>query len=379
MIQPIKWLSALILIDWQNYKMDTNFRVGHSSDPSWQNAVKDCLEQIGPTSSLNLGFLYVVEPLGQVLDSILELLRAETGITTWTGASAAGVLANETEYFGHAAVAIMLARLPQNAFEVFEDALPSDKHFAIVHCDSRRPDIESHIAEIGNAQNNFLVGGVTMPEGRRISNRPVNDWRTTGIAFGDSLQIQTGVTQGCSPIGPTHIITKCRGNLIFSIDDEPALQILKNEMGPILSKRLENASGYIFAATPIDGSDMGDYLVRNIMAVDINQNALAIAADLKSGDKILFCKRDEMSARTDLRNMVRKVARRHTRPLKAALYYSCIARGPNLFGPESQEILTIQSALNEGEGGVPLVGFFANGEISNDRLYTYTGVLTTFS
>jgi small ligand-binding sensory domain FIST len=29
-------------------------------------------------------------------------------------------------------------------------------------------------------------------------------------------------------------------------------------------------------------------------------------------------------------------------------------------------------------GAFPLVGFFANGEISNNRLYGYTGVLTLF-
>ena len=29
-------------------------------------------------------------------------------------------------------------------------------------------------------------------------------------------------------------------------------------------------------------------------------------------------------------------------------------------------------------GEFPLVGFFANGEISNNRLYGYTGVLTLF-
>jgi len=34
----------------------------------------------------------------------------------------------------------------------------------------------------------------------------------------------------------------------------------------------------------------------------------------------------------------------------------------------------IQSAL----GDVPLAGFFGNGEISHNRLYGYTGVLTLF-
>ena len=57
---------------------------------------------------------------------------------------------------------------------------------------------------------------------------------------------------------------------------------------------------------------------------------------------------------------------------RAALYFSCLARGPNMFGKDSAELKAIQSSL----GDVPLAGFFCNGEISNARLYTYTGVLS---
>ena len=70
--------------------------------------------------------------------------------------------------------------------------------------------------------------------------------------------------------------------------------------------------------------------------------------------------------------MVADVKRRVEVPPKAALYFSCIARGPNLFGQGSVELTTISDIL----GDVPLIGFFANGEISNDRLYGYTGVLS---
>ena len=50
------------------------------------------------------------------------------------------------------------------------------------------------------------------------------------------------------------------------------------------------------------------------------------------------------------------------------------ARGPNQFGDDSDELKMITKELGE----FPLVGFFANGEISNNRLYGYTGVLTVF-
>jgi len=44
-----------------------------------------------------------------------------------------------------------------------------------------------------------------------------------------------------------------------------------------------------------------------------------------------------------------------------------------LFGRDSEELSAVADALGED---VPVIGFFANGEISNNRLYGYTGVLT---
>ncbi|MBT6206033.1 MAG: histidine kinase, partial [Rhodospirillaceae bacterium] len=45
-----------------------------------------------------------------------------------------------------------------------------------------------------------------------------------------------------------------------------------------------------------------------------------------------------------------------------------------MFGEEGREMAIIQDVL----GDLPIIGFFGNGEISFDRLYAYTGVLTLF-
>ena len=45
-----------------------------------------------------------------------------------------------------------------------------------------------------------------------------------------------------------------------------------------------------------------------------------------------------------------------------------------MFGAENAELGLVRETL----GDIPLVGMYANGEISNDRLYSYTGVLTLF-
>ena len=358
--------------------MDSIFRVGHSTRSEWSDAVHHCLEQIGAVNDFNLGFLYVVEPFGQVLDLILEKLQQETKIRSWTGASALGVVANDVEYFNEQAIVLMVARLPQGSFETFRETFRADKQFAVVHADPRRPDIVQHIHELSNAQEGFLVGGLTTPESRRIDNRSVADWATTGVAFTETVAVQTGVTQGCVPIGPIHLITECRDNIVITIDKKPALDTFKDEIGEVFANHIERTAGYIFAGIPVAGSDTGDYLVRNILGVDLENRHLAIESSFERGDQLMFCKRDPATAQTDLINMAEGVARRLSRPPLGALYYSCVARGPNLFGTDSEEIKIIQSALGFDNKALPLVGFFANGEISHNRLYTHTGVLTVF-
>ena len=87
----------------------------------------------------------------------------------------------------------------------------------------------------------------------------------------------------------------------------------------------------------------------------------------------MFVRRDGQAAMVDLDRMLADVTSRSSVPPRAALYYSCVARGPNLFGPDSEELKAVQDALGSD---VPVVGFFANGEISKNRIYGYTGVLT---
>lgn len=63
------------------------------------------------------------------------------------------------------------------------------------------------------------------------------------------------------------------------------------------------------------------------------------------------------------------------RGIAGAIYVSCTGRGGPHFGGPSAELQIIRRAL----GDVPLVGFFAAGEIARDHLYAYTGVLTVFT
>jgi small ligand-binding sensory domain FIST len=93
--------------------------------------------------------------------------------------------------------------------------------------------------------------------------------------------------------------------------------------------------------------------------------------------------RDEAAARKDLtricaeiRDHLHEQSERRRRPMAArgAVYVSCLGRGTHMFGEQGEELRVIAQQL----GDVPLVGFYANGEISGHSLYGFTGVLTVF-
>jgi small ligand-binding sensory domain FIST len=100
---------------------------------------------------------------------------------------------------------------------------------------------------------------------------------------------------------------------------------------------------------------------------------IAVGHTVEPGDRLFFVRRDEEAATRDLARMLARTKSRLAKP-KAGLYFSCLARGPNMFGPDSAE----RALLRETLGDIPIAGMFCNGEISNARLYGYTGVLALF-
>ena len=130
----------------------------------------------------------------------------------------------------------------------------------------------------------------------------------------------------------------------------------------------------MFAGVSVRPSDNQDYLVRNLVGIDATNKLVAIGDNVHEGGKVMFCRRDDASAAEDMGRMLDSIKSGLYRKPRGAVYYSCIGRGANLFGDESEELAMIQESL----GDVPLVGFFGNGEISHNRVYAYTGVLTLF-
>jgi small ligand-binding sensory domain FIST len=365
-----------------------DFRYGHAAAQDWKEAAEACITQLG-RGSASLGFLYVTDLLADHLSEILAHFRSRTGIPHWVGTVGIGVCATGREYLDEAAIAAMAGDFEPDSFRVFSGVVSAADvdnvalkcggaapNFAIVHAD---PQIR-HIADLvsrlaGKVESGFLVGGLTSSRRQNLQVADgVVEGGLSGVSFADNVTIATRLTQGCSPLGPKHVVTSSQHNVIISLDGRAALDVFKEDIGESLARDLNRIGGHVFAGLPIAGSDTGDYLVRNLVGIDPANRLIAIGELLQPGASVMFCRRDTKTANEDMTRMLESIRKGMFSRPRGGIYYSCVGRGASLFGPESEELKMIRDALGE----FPLVGFFCNGEISHNRLYGYTGVLTLF-
>ncbi|GMQ90236.1 MAG: FIST C-terminal domain-containing protein [Gammaproteobacteria bacterium] len=370
----------------------STFKVGHARGRDWYQASEACLAQIGDVPAAGgLGFLYATDTLVAQLPEILEHFKQVTGVEHWVGTVGLGICSSGQEYFGEPAVAAMIATLPHDSFRVFpsiksglEDFVranarwytSTDSHFGIVHGDPRNANLQAFVTQLAEELvGGFLVGGLTSSQGAypQIA-QTITNGGISGVLFSGEVVVTTALTQGCTPIGGQHEITECRGNVAVTIDGRPAFDVFEQDVGELVARDPKRSAGHIFAGLPIRGSDTGDYLVRHLVGFDLEEKLLAVGETLEPGDSIMFCRRDTDSAYQDMLRMLNDIKARTRGSPKGGVYYSCVGRGPSLFGQNSEELNVIRQEL----GDLPLVGFFGNGEVSHNRLYGYTGVLTLF-
>jgi small ligand-binding sensory domain FIST len=372
-----------------------DIKAAHAAHADWRVAAHTCLEALGTSrdrgGAANLGFVYASDTFAADFSELAAFLRQATGIAHWVGSVGLGVCATGVEYFDDPALCLLTGRFPEQSFRVFADVADdlqgfeadhgawcdqSGARFAMLHADPHNRSVDALVSALcERMEGGFVVGGLTSSRGAhpQLADR-VTTGGVSGVLFAPQVGVITRLTQGCSPLGPRHEISRCRGNLLTQLDGRPALDVFYQDIGEELAGDPERLGTTVFAGLPVKGSDTGDYLVRNLVGIDEAGRALAIAAGVEEGDQVMFCRRDAAAAEQDMRRMLSEFARVLEGPPLGGIYYTCLARGPNLLGANSAELKLIEAAL----GSFPLVGFFGNGEICHDRLYGYTGVLTLF-
>jgi small ligand-binding sensory domain FIST len=394
-------------------------------------------------SAPTLALLYITDHYAPHAQEILDHLSAELPeVTDWSGTVGVGIAANNVEYFDEPALSVMLCDLPADQYRVFSGVSPLPPaslfkaHTALVHADASTPDVAGLIEEMAaRTDSGYVFGGLASSRTKTVqfalsgngnlkghgAAGGVFSGGLSGVAFaravpdaGSSrLGLMSRVTQGCQPVSKNYQITACEGNVITGLNDQPALEVMLGDLDISLDDPkeaidkvrrtlvgLSNASHSLADGTLRRAGQFGaDVLVRHLIGLDPSRKGVAIADMPEVGMTLAFCERHAAAARADLTRVCAEIreelepqevtaevaqalgageaesAPHVARGIAGAIYVSCTGRGGLHFGGPSAELQIIRRAL----GDVPLVGFFANGEIARNHVYGYTGVLTVFT
>ncbi|NVO05882.1 MAG: FIST C-terminal domain-containing protein [Rhodoferax sp.] len=412
------------------------FPYGHATHPQWQMAAALVLAQLraqmalhGYASSPTLALLYITDHYASQAQAILEYLSGELPLVTdWSGTVGIGICSNNVEYFDEPAMAVMLLELPPDQYRVFSGVAPLglgfEMHSALVHADGATPDIAELIHECAHRTDaGFLFGGLSSSRAASVQFAVAGDGNISGqgaasgvfsgglsgVAFGQGVGLVSRVTQGCKPVSATRTITAADHNLMLELDGEAALDVLLADLHITLDEpqeALQSVRSTLVGLAGVDGEPVrqtgnfgNDVTVRHIIGLDPARRGVAIGDRAVTGARMAFCQRNTQAARADLVRICAEIREElepaemplHTanalleseleaaphpaRRIAGAVYVSCTGRGGPHFGGPSAELQLVRKAL----GDVPLVGFFAGGEIAYDHLYGYTGVLTVFT
>jgi small ligand-binding sensory domain FIST len=364
------------------------FASAHATGADAASVARALAGQLHASDGHNVGFLYVTSPLAASFGELVSALRRSTGIENWVGTVGHGVCANGVEHWVGPAAVVLSCRLAEDSFRLVPSiespgaarslevpALAAG--LGVVHGDPRNSAVTDIVASLSHEHDAYLVGGLSSANSAfpQIAGDRVVDGGLSGMFLGGRLSVAVGLTQGCSPIGPVHEVTRGEGQIVATLDGQRAYDVLCEDVGIAEGADPRPWLANVHAALPVTGSDEADYVVRNLVGIDPRQGLVAIAENFSRGDKVMFVRRDAASAEKDLRRMLSGLEARLAGRPKAGLYFSCVARGPNLFEREHLEMQAIRQTF----GDIPIAGFFGNGEISNDRVYGYTGVLALFS
>ncbi len=411
------------------------FPFGHATHPQWPMAAGLVLAQLRAQMALpeyasapTLGLLYITDHYAPQAQQILDHLSAELPeVTDWSGTVGVGIASSNVEYFDEPGIALMLCELPTDQYRVFSGVAPLSPsfaaHTALVHADAGTPELAELIAEMaGRTATGYLFGGLASSRTEVVQfavggNGNIKGQGAaggvfrgglSGVAFGEGVPLVSRVTQGCQPIGAQRTVTAAQGNVLIELDGEPALDVLLGELDvsladpePAMAALRQTLVGLADAGSDLvgrTGNFGNDVLVRHIIGLDPSRRGVAIGDQVEEGMRMAFCQRSTEIARADLTRICAEIREElepeemslavasafagtdaHSGPtperrIAGAVYVSCAGRGGPHFGGPSAELQVIRRAL----GDVPLVGFFAGGEIARHHLYGYTGVLTVF-
>lgn len=342
--------------------------------------------------------LLFISPNNVHNESVVEEIRTQFPKALLVGGSTAGNICG-TSSSDHNAVATAIffehgrARLKstfidnssdiesiakESVHSLFEDDL---KHI-IVLSDGLNVN-GSKLAEGLSTRHNIPVTGGLMGDNNRfqetwvIANGPPQKNQLAFIGlYGDRLDIAHGCFAGWDEFGINRVITRSSGNVVYEIDNQPALALYKKYLGEYASEL--PSSGLRFPLS-IRNSN-GGFVIRTLLGIDEQTQSLTFAGDVPEGSITLLMK-GNTERLIDGATTAAQQIKPKTRGTDLALIISCVGRRLLMDQMADEELDAVLDVLGSD---TCLSGFYSYGELSPQtdastkcRLHNQTMTLIT--
>jgi small ligand-binding sensory domain FIST len=359
----------------------------------WRAALDEATQQlpiISDGTPIDLTLLFASDEYGDDMSALLAEVRRRIPAGVLVGCSGTGVIGPSREIEGEPAIALQVLSLPgikltpayltpqdieaEQMARIWITKLDGVKkenvNAWIFFTDPYSVNGDRLLAFLGTINQGVpLIGGLASGADQTLGtylfiNDNVYQEGAVGVAVGGDYEVRTIVSQGAAPIGEPWTITQVYGNVIESIGSRPAFEVLSETFEALPIALQDRARSNLLIGLAMDEYrdefNRGDFLIRNLIAVDRESGAIAVGAYPREGQTVQFQLRDPQAADEDLKEMLIRASfdLGGQQPV-GALLCSCVSRGVDLFGSPDHDAM----AVSERFGALPVAGFFCSGEI----------------
>ncbi|MDJ0732345.1 MAG: FIST C-terminal domain-containing protein [Crocosphaera sp.] len=391
-----------------------------STQPSLEAAVTEVTQTIENTLSTaaDVGIFFISSAYASDYPRLIPLILERLSLPILIGCGGAGIVGKSngkqvSEIENNPALSLMVGCLPNvkiNPFFLSPESLPDldsppgiwqelmgvapqDQPHFIVLCDPFSTAINDLLAgldfaypqsvKVGGLSSSSLMGvpGTVFYHQSGNSQSGFYHQGTVGLALSGDITIDTIVAQGCRPIGKPYQVVKGERNIILELSQEgetrSPLDWLRQLMENLDDSDRQLAQHSLFVGVVRDEFKQelqpGDFLIRNLLGVDPKLGAIAIGDRVRPGQRLQFHLRDAQTSADDLETLLKQS--NLSTPVQGAFMFSCLGRGQTLY-----QVPNFDSQLFANYfPGVPVGGFFCNGEIGpvgkETFVHGYTSVI----
>lgn len=197
--------------------------------------------------------------------------------------------------------------------------------------------------------------------------------------YGDTLEISYAQYGGWTPFGPERIVTKSQDNVLFELDDQPALNLYKKYLGDKASELPQSALLYPLS---VKRKEKKESIVRTILGIDDQTNTMTLAGDVPEGSSVQLMMANVDKIAEGAQSAAEIGMKNRKNKPELALLVSCIGRKLVMDQRVEEEIEEVKEVI--GDNAV-ISGFYSYGELApflnstKCELHNQTMTLTLFS